>query len=306
MIEITSEEAIQDAKNVTIIGAIINIVLATSKFTVGWLFHSRALMADAVDSTTDLITDVITLVAYPASRKPVDDSHPYGHGKIETLASFIVAFFLLLAAGTIAFNAIKALINGDFPIPGWPALVVAFASLSVKEFLFHYTMRVGKRLNSKVIQANAWNHRVDAFSSIAVLIGVAGSILYPPLRSLDSWASLVVVFFIARAAYGIAFTASKDLLDASQDDDLLGSIEKLAETVDGVSHAHRGRSRRYGHMVYVDLDIEVLASMRVDEAHDLAHTVQKKIIDEFVEIGDVLIHVEPEGDHLHGEGQIRI
>jgi len=294
------------AKNVTVTGAIINALLAAMKFTAGWHFHSRALMADAVDSTTDLVTDGITLIAYPLSRKPVDIDHPYGHGRMESLAAMLVSGVLMFAAGLIAYQAIHTLMRGEIVVPAWPALIFAVISLIVKEYMFRWTMKVAKKLNSRVLVANAWNHRGDAFSSIAVFIGIAGAIMIPGAKSLDAWASLVVVLFIFRAGFSIARNSANDLLDKAQDPEMVEKVGMLAGTINGVLNAHRIRSRRYGPLTFIDLDIEVDPGMKVVEAHELAHSVQKLILTSFEHVADVLIHVEPEGDHLKGEGPIRI
>ncbi len=296
----------RQARRVTITGSVLNALLAVSKFTAGYYFNSRALMADAVDSTTDLLTDVITLVAFPLSRKPRDSSHPYGHGRVESLASMFVSGLLIFAASMIAYKAISALVAGEVRVPLWPAALVALAALSIKEFLYRWTKKVGRKLNSRVLIANAWNHRGDAFSSIAVLIGIVGSILIPGLKFLDSVASLVVVIFIYRAGITIFVSSMNDLLDKSQDPELIKAVIKMAQEEQAVSHAHRGRARRYGHLTCIDLDIELPPEMSVQEGHDIAHRVQARILETYDFVGDVLIHIEPEGDHEKGEGEIRI
>ncbi len=294
------------ARRVTITGSVLNALLAVTKFSAGWFFNSRALMADAVDSTTDLLTDVITLIAYPLSRKPLDKSHPYGHGRIESLASMFVSGFLMLAASLIAYKAISAMMSGEVKVPMWPAALVAIASLTVKEWLYRWTKRIGEKLHSRVLIANAWNHRGDAFSSIAVLIGIVGSIFIPGFHFLDSIASLVVVIFIFRAGVKIFIDSMNDLLDKSQDPELIGEVLKLAVAEPEVAHAHRGRARRYGHLTCIDLDIELPPDMTVQEGHEVAHRVQNKILEAYDYVGDVIIHIEPEGDHETGEGNIRI
>lgn len=294
------------ARRVTITGSVVNILLAIAKMTGGILFNSRALIADALDSLTDLITDVVTLIAYPMSRKPVDDSHPYGHGRIETLAAMIVAGILIIAALLIGYKAVSSMITGDILQPSWPALIFAAASLISKEWLYRWTNKVARKLKSRVLAANALNHRGDAFSSIAVLTGLLGALFIPGAYLLDSIASLVVVMFILRNAWDILSKSTHDLLDAAQDNELKEKIRVIALKVDDVKHAHRIRTRRYGYLVYADLDIEVDGEMSVTASHDLSHTVKHAVLMQCDEIADVQIHVEPEGDHEFGEGFVRV
>ncbi len=304
--EIIGRARDSQAKRVTWTGAAINLVLALGKGSAGLHFGSRALVADAVDSFTDLFTDAITLTTYPLSRRPVDEDHPYGHGRIEALAAIGVASILVVAALLIAYRAVTSISTGDTRIPSWPALVVAAISLTTKEWLYRWTAKVARKLNSRVLMANAWNHRNDAFSSVAVLIGIAGALFIPGGGSLDAIASLVVVLFILRAALGIARGSISDLLDTAQDTKLLRKIINTANGIPGVLNAHRERSRRYGHLIYVDLDIEVDPEITVLEGHHLSHMVKEAVLERHQNIADIQIHVEPRGDHLMGEGSIRL
>ncbi|HEB84667.1 MAG TPA: cation transporter [Bacteroidetes bacterium] len=293
------------AKRVTWAGAVINLLLALMKGTAGMVFTSRALVADAVDSLNDLLTDGIALAAYPLAHKPVDRSHPYGHGRVESLAAMVVSAFLMLAAVGIGAKAVYSLLTHNILIPRWPAIIFACISLATKEWMYHWTMRVAKQTGSQVLAANAWNHRGDAFSSVAVLLGISGSLLIPGGEILDAIASLVVVVLILRAAVGIARRSANDLVDKAQDEALLKRIVSEAQAVQGVINAHRARSRRYGHLIYLDLDIEVDPGMSVDDSHTLSHRVKDRLLARYNRIADVQIHVEPEGDHLHGEGFVR-
>ena len=292
-------------KRVTLWGALINVVLAILKATGGVLFHSQALIADAIDSTGDLITDVIAIVAVRVARRPVDSNHPYGHGRVESLASLIISGFLVLAAFTIGRSAIITLMHGTVEHVGWPAALIAILSIGTKESLFRWTRNNARRVHSRVLEANAWHHRSDAFSSIAVLIGVTSALLIPGAWFMDAVASLVVTLFILRTALRIGLEAAHDLVDTEQDPELLGEVQKIAVGVTQVVNAHRIRSRRYGPLVYVDLDIEVDGEMSVADGHDVAHDVKERILARFTYVADAMIHVEPVGSHLEGEGTVR-
>ncbi|MCB2200765.1 cation diffusion facilitator family transporter [bacterium] len=292
-------------KRVTVWGACINVLLAILKAVGGVLFHSQALIADAIDSTGDLITDVIAIVAVRVARRPVDRNHPYGHGRVESLASLIIAGFLLLAAFTIGRSAVITLMHGTIEQVGWPAALIALLSIGTKESLFRWTRDNARKAHSRVLEANAWHHRSDAFSSIAVLIGVTSALLIPGAWFMDAVASLVVTLFILRTAVRIGLEAAHDLVDTEQDPELLGAVEVIALGVPQVVNAHRIRSRRYGPLVYVDLDIEVDGEMSVADGHDVAHDVKERILEKYSYVADAMIHVEPVDSHLDGEGTVR-
>lgn len=293
------------ANRVTLTGAMANLLLALLKATGGILFNSQALLADAVDSTGDLVTDAVAMVAVRVSRRPADRNHPYGHGRVESLAALIISGFLLLAATLIAVEAVHTLVEGKEHYVGWPALVIAALSLTTKESLFRWTRSVARKLNSRVLEANAYHHRSDAFSSIAVLFGVSANIFIPGAWFMDAVASLLVTLFIVRVALRIGLGSAHDLVDTAQDDELIGAVKAIAREVPEVLHAHRIRTRRYGPLVYVDLDIEVRAEMSVADGHDVAHDLKERILAKYDYVADALIHVEPEGSHLEGEGTVR-
>lgn len=295
----------REAQRVTLVGTFANVMLAGLKATGGVLLGSQALIADAVDSTGDLISDIITLVAVRVSRRPIDDNHPYGHGRFESVASFIIGGLLMLAAVMIALGSIRALMMGEHRDIHPLALAVATTSLLTKEFLFRWTLKTGKRLRSRVIESNAYHHRSDAMSSVAVLIGLGAGVLIPGADWLDSVASLVVTVFIARIGLRIGVGALHELVDTEQDPELIDQLEAIALQSDSVINAHRIRTRRSGPYTWVDLDIEVDPLMSVAKAHVVAHEVKEKILRDIRFIADVQVHVEPEGSHLEGEGTVR-
>jgi cation diffusion facilitator family transporter len=288
-----------------VIGAVINLCLAIAKAIGGFLFHSHALIADAVDSTSDLFTDAVTISAIRYSRRPIDSDHPYGHGRFESLASLIVAIVLFIAAILLVNHSVRTLLGEPNYLLGWPAAIIAAISIVTKEWMFRWTRTAAKKTNSPALLSNAYHHRSDAFSSITVLVGVSGSMLIPGAWYLDSVASIAVSGFIINMGIRIAVKAVHELTDMEQNPELVTMLEKLSLTVPEVKHAHRIRTRRYGSLIYVDMDIEVCPEMRVQDAHLIAHQVKDLILTEHEYVADALIHIEPEGSHTEGEGPVR-
>ncbi|GBE30017.1 ferrous-iron efflux pump FieF [bacterium BMS3Bbin04] len=292
-------------KRVSLTGAAINLTLAVVKATGGFLFHSHALLADAVDSTSDLFTDAVTIAAIRFSRRPVDHNHPYGHGRFESLASLVVALVLFIAAVILVRNAVLHLMGEPGPAIGWPAALIAGVSVVTKEWLFRWTRAAAQKTHSPALLSNAYHHRSDAFSSITVVIGVTGAVLIPGAWFLDSVASLAVSGFIVSMGIRIAVRAVHELTDMEQNPELVAEIEVLALTVSEVQDAHRIRTRRYGSLIYVDLDIEVSPEMTVQQGHDVAHRVKDLILERYDYVADALIHLEPTGSRQGGEGPVR-
>ncbi len=290
------------AQQVTLAGLWINLLLSIGKFVAGVLFHSQALIADGIHSASDLVTDVITLITYPLARKPEDRDHPYGHGRMESIASFGVAIILLGASIGLGYEAVQTILSGEVQQPTWPALVFAAIAVVVKEYLFQWTRHIARLTRSQVLMANAWHHRTDSYSSIAVLLGLLGGVVYPAFPYFDAIASLVVVIFILIAAFRILMDAMNDLADKAQDDSLIRAAVEKAYKVDGVHHIHRLRTRRYGPFLYMDLHMEVDPDITVKEGHEIAHQVKNRLMDEHDQIKDIMIHIEPYGSpHRHEE-----
>ncbi|MCB2211646.1 cation diffusion facilitator family transporter [bacterium] len=292
-------------RRVSIIGGVVNLSLAIAKAIGGFVFHSHALLADAVDSTSDLFTDLVTITAVRFSHRPVDDNHPYGHGRFESLASLIISVVLFVAAGLLISNAIQHLTSSRPQPVGWPAAVIAAVSVVTKEILFRWTKVNAQKTHSPALLSNAYHHRSDAFSSITVVLGVTGSVLIESAWWLDSVASLAVSGFIVAMGVRIGLSAIHELTDMEQNRELVGELEVLAENVPDVVNAHRIRTRRYGSLIYVDLDIELPPAMTIEQGHAVAHTVKDVILAKYDYIADALIHIEPEGSRHEGEGVVR-
>lgn len=284
------------AKKVTLIGASINALLGIMKLIGGVLYHSHALIADGVHSISDLFTDVMVLFASKYGSLDADDTHPYGHQRIETAATLLLALLLILAGCGIAWDAIDELINSDHTMPGWLSLPIICFSILANEILFHYTRHVGKRINSQLIIANAWHHRSDAASSIVVLLGLIGSL--SGFIYLDAVAAIVVGLMIVKMGWDYGWNSVKELVDTAVEPELLAEIEQVIQSIDGVQKIHQLRSRSMGNDVLIDVHILVSPKISVSEGHYIAQHVHRALVEQIDSVKDVIVHVDPEDDEV--------
>jgi cation diffusion facilitator family transporter len=284
-------------RRITVVGAIVNLLLAALKFTLGIMGRSQALVADAVHSLTDLLSDVLVLCGLYVAALPRDQNHPYGHGKVQSLGSLAVALLLLLTAGGMAWSALNNIAEETATRPTLLAAVGALLTILIKEILFRATIRVGRRDESPLLIANAWHHRTDALSSVAALIGIVGASQYEQFWFLDAVAALFVVLFIGRAALVIGLDAVKELMDTQPATEILTSIRTIAEKTRGVEGVHDVRARSYGSYLMVDLDIEVNPNITVAQGHRTSVAVREKIVRVHRRVIGVQIHVDPAGEH---------
>ncbi len=283
---------------VTLVGSVVNALLVVIKFVAGIMGRSSALVADAVHSLTDFVSDIVVLVFVRLSGKPRDKDHRYGHGKFETLATMIIGV-LLLAAGVMLFvNGLKQVIDSlegaEIPEPSWVALVVAGVSVLVKEILFRYTVKEGKTLNSDAVIANAWHHRSDAISSLGTVVGIGGAILLgEKWRILDPIAAMIVSVLIVKAGYDIIKPSADELLESSLPQERVDEIIETIESVPGVKGYHNLRTRKIGNAMVIDVHLKMDGDQKLKEAHDIATRVEKAIGDRFGENSFINIHMEP-------------
>lgn len=283
---------------VTLTGSAVNLLLVVMKFVAGIVGRSAAMVADAVHSLSDLLSDIIVLVCTKISGKPQDEDHDYGHGKYETLATLAIGVLLFFAATNIFINAadlIKASINGEeIPRPGMIALIVAAASILLKEGLYHYTVWRGKALMSKAVIANAWHHRSDAFSSIGTLLGIAGAMfLGEKWRILDPIAAIVVGAFIVDASYKIIRPALDELLEKSLPLLTENEITEIMLTTPGVERMHRLRTRRIGNSIAIEAHLKMDGELSLREAHAIASEVEKRLREKYGAETHIGLHMEP-------------
>jgi len=289
------EARYRDARKVTIVGAVVNVVLSVIKILAGWLGSSHALIADGIHSLSDLATDAVVLVAAKHGAKDADEEHPYGHGRIETLATVVLGIVLILVAFGIGYDAVRRLFDPEhLLIPGMLALWAAIISVAAKEALYHYTVAVAKKLRSNLLRANAWHHRSDAVSSIVVVVGVIGSMAGLPY--LDAVASVVVAVMVAKIGWELGWHSVHELIDRGLDHDDIENIRKIIMEVDGVRAMHDLRTRRMGGNAFVDVDVLVDPSLTVSEGHRISQEVLNRLHNDIDDVIDVTVHIDPEDD----------
>ena len=253
----------RDAKTITLVGGLVNIFLIGLKFVTGIIGNSHALIADAVHSISDLFTDVVVLLGIRTGRKPPDDKYPFGHGRIETLAAAIVGLVLIVTAVYLGVRSSMDIYFQKEYHPTVLALFGAVISIVLKETLYHYTVRAGRRIKSQLIVANAWHHRSDALSSVAVLFGVGCACIKPEWHIFDSFAALLVSFFIIKIGLEILGNSLHELSDAAPDPEVLSEINQCTLSVDGVIDSHDLRVRTSGGRYQIEIHIIVDALLTV-------------------------------------------
>lgn len=291
----------KDIYRVTLVGSVINVVLLLFKFVAGIIGHSAAMLADAVHSLSDFVTDVIVLVFIHISGKPQDKSHDYGHGKYETLAMTLIGVALLLVAlGILNSGAmkIKLWLDGEqLEAPGTIALWAALLSVVLKEGVYRYSMIKARQLNSPAVEANAWHHRSDALSSIGTAIGIGGAIfLGQRWTVLDPIASVVVGIFIVKVSVSLLRRGIGDLLEQSLPDAVEEEILQMVAALPGLSKPHDLRTRRIGNHYAIELHILMDGNITLREAHDKASEVEETLKSHYGQETHVAVHVEPKGD----------
>ena len=288
----------QQLTKVTLLGSIGNLVLLSFKFVAGIVAGSAAMVADAVHSLSDFLTDLIVLVFVRIGAKPQDADHDYGHGKYETLATLLVALALVGAAiGIIVTGSLKIArwLQGEtLEMPGMLALWAALLSIAVKEILFRYTLSRGKALNSPAVVANAWHHRSDALSSIGAAIGIGGAILLGERWAvLDPLASIVVGAMLVKVAWDLLKVSTGELTDCSLPEETEREIEDIIHSFPEVSEPHNLRTRRIGNRIAIEAHVRLDGNMSLEDAHEIVSAIEHKLKDRFGKATLVTIHMEP-------------
>ncbi|MDH5480416.1 MAG: cation diffusion facilitator family transporter [Nitrosomonas sp.] len=285
----------KSVRKVTLIGAAADFLLGTAKIIVGWLANSQALIADGIHSFSDLFTDFFVLYAAKHAHKEADEDHPYGHGRIETLATVGLGFILIIVAVGIAYDSVRRLNDpGMLLAPGLLALIIAIISVISKEWIYHYTMAAARRLRSEMLMANAWHSRSDAISSIVVVIGIAGAMHGYPY--LDAVAAVVVAVMIAKIGFNLVRSSSKELIDTALDPEKIKTIRGHIFDINGVRSIHMLRSRKSAGDAFIDVHIQVDPRLSVSEGHQIGDAVRRRLMDEVDVVTDVTVHIDPEND----------
>lgn len=287
---------------VTAVGSVVNILLTAFKFVAGILGRSSAMVADAVHSLSDLLTDIIVVAFVRTASKPVDHTHEYGHGKFETLATLIVGCILILAGIGIMVAGIKDCIvffHGEIgERPHIIALIAAVLSIILKEGVFRYTFSHGRKINSPILIANAMHHRSDAFSSVATLIGVAGALFLGQKGIiLDPLAAILVSFYICKSGYEVVKPSIDELLEKSLSQETVKEIRQILHSVPGIEGVHKLKTRKIGNEIAIEAHTEMDGKMSLEDAHCIATEAENKLRKHFGSKTHVGIHMEPAKHH---------
>ena len=287
----------QEVRKVTLVGALVDLLLGVVKIVIGVSAGSQALVADGVHSLSDLATDFLVLFAAKHSHRVADAEHPYGHGRIETVATVALGAALIVVAIGISYDAVRRILEPELLMhPGTLALVVALISVLSKEAIYQYTARVARRLRSKMLHANAWHSRSDAISSIVVVIGIGGAMAGYPY--LDAIAAVAVALMIAKIGWDLLWKSLEELIDTSLEDEQVEAIRKYIKGVHGVQALHMLRTRRSGADALADVHILVDPALSVSEGHQIGEQVRAVLIEQMEDISDVTVHIDPEDDEL--------
>ena len=294
----TEKEREKGIYRATIVGGIVNVLLVVFKFVAGFVGNSSAMIADAIHSLSDFVTDIIIIVFVRISNKPKDKSHDYGHGKFETFATLLIGIVLLAVGVGIAWNGCEKILstfNGEpLQSPGMLALAAAIISIVSKEVLFRYTVICGRKLNSDVTVANAWHHRSDAFSSMATAAGIAGAIfLGEKWTILDPLAALLVSILIVRMAVKLMKPCIDELMEMSLPDEVENEIMDIVESFDGVSDLHNLHTRKLGAKCAIEFHIRMDGKTSLTETHDKVTEIEHRLKERFGAGTHVIIHTEP-------------
>lgn len=290
----TPAEQTAQVTRITWIGLVINVVLTVLKFIFGILGNSQAAVADAVHSFSDLGTDLAILFGVRFWSAPADDCHPYGHRRIETLITVLIGAALAAVAIGFCFDAVDKLRHPPARAATLIALTGSLLTIFLKEWLFRATRKVGRRVSSPAVIANAWHHRSDAFSSIPVVIAVGASAYNPEWHFFDQIGAIIVAAMILRAAWNITKPALAELVDSGATQQDVQQIIELSQGVSGVISVHKVRTRRSGTGLYVDLHAMVDGDITVHAGHDIATQLQRKLIVAGPSVADVVVHIEPD------------
>ncbi|MCG6656669.1 cation transporter [Halomonas campisalis] len=290
----------REAKRATYIAAWLDGVLGFAKVIVGALVGSAALVADGIHSFSDLITDGFVLAATHYGRQGPDHDHHYGHGRIETLATLLLGSVLIFVAGAIAWSSLQRLFAGThIAAPGIWAMLLALAALLAKEALFHYTMRIAKRVRSKLLEANAWHSRSDVLSTAVVLVALVGAQF--GVGWLDAVAAVIVGLLVGKVGWDLLWESARELVDTALPEDAQQQMHEMACSVPGVRGVHDLRTRQSAGHAMVDLHVVVAPRISVSEAHEIGNEVSRRLRRSYPALSDVTFHIDPEDDEGEGD-----
>ncbi|MCQ4923798.1 cation diffusion facilitator family transporter [Tissierella carlieri] len=273
------------------ITVVVNIILATFKVMAGIIGNSSAMIADGVHTLSDVLTTFVVLLGLRISSKEADKEHPYGHEKYESVFAKVLSMLLLLTGIFIGYEAIKILISGETRTPKLIALIAAFLSIIVKEGMYWYTIKIARKIKSISMEADAWHHRSDAFSSIGTFVGVLGAQL--GFTALDPIAGIIVSIFVVKVGVDLYIKSVKELVDEAASEEIIEMIRAKSKFIDGVKGIKSLKTRVFGNRIYVDIEIFVDSNISVRSGHDIAEKVHDKLEAEISDIKHCMVHIEP-------------
>ena len=279
---------------VSFISILINVLLFIFKFIAGIIGKSSAMISDAVHSLSDVLSTIIVIIGIKFSNRESDDTHQYGHERFESIATLFLSIILLVTALTIGYNGILKIlegINGNIEIPTMIALIASIVSIVVKEWMYQFTKKVAKKVNSSALLADAWHHRSDALSSIGSLVGIAGAILGLPI--LDPIMSIVICIFILKVSIDILIDSIYKLVDRACDKDTIEEMSILINNIDGVLELDLLQTRLFGSKIYVDVEVSADRNKTLEESHEIAHLIHDEIEEKFNNVKHCMVHVNP-------------
>ena len=274
-----------------LITVVMNIFLSLIKLLAGFIGHSTSMISDGVHSLSDVISSIGVFIGLRISQKPADIDHPYGHEKFEAVLSKILAFILFLTGLSIGYSAIETIVSSSYIIPKMMTIWAALLSIGVKEWMYHYTIRQAKKIESTALAADAWHHRSDSLSSIGALIGIIGARLGFPI--LDPLAALVITLIILKVAIEIFVEATNQVIDKAASPELVNEIIQQIQSVNGVLAIDSLKTRVHSNRIYVDLEISVEATLSLIEAHTIAEAVHCQLEQNIHKIKHCTVHVNP-------------
>ena len=285
------------ARRVSIVNALTNTLLAIVKIIAGFLGNSHALIADGIHSFSDLISDALVLIAAKMGGRHPDTRHPYGHQRIETMASIIIALLLIaVGAGIIYDTAMHFLQQATNTVKGTPVIIVAIISILTNEWLYHYTFKAGKLINSNLLLTNAWHNRSDALVSVIVLFSVIGTLL--GVHYLDAIGAIIIAILILKIGFKMIWQSISELIDAGVDDETLKNIRRTILSIPGIVSIHQLRTRMHGGTIFVDVHIIVEPMISVSEGHYISDQVLRTLPKANDSISDITVHIDPEDDEV--------
>ncbi len=288
------------AERVTIIGAVLDTVLGVLKILIGVIANSSALIADGIHSLSDLLTDFMVVAVLRLSHRAPDANHPWGHARFETVGTVALGIVLVAVGGAMAYDSISLLFAAEHPaLPTWPALVAAAISILGKEWIFRYTYKIGKQLQSDLIIANAWHSRTDALSSVVVLLAVAGAMA--GVWWLDALAAVLVALLVGKIGWDLVAKSVTELVDTALPEERVAELREQVLSVDGVINVHSFKSRLMGNQSLLEMHLQVAPHLSAAEGHYIGDNVVCRLQNRFDNIGHVIFHIDTYDDEIHGD-----